>query len=82
MAETSEQKPLPIKTDTYMHVEGKDLSMGQTLPAWGYSETDPRDLIERWIREGGLYLTNRFIPWRLINEVRWEYNWHGGYNGH
>jgi len=54
---------------------------GQTLPAWGYPETDPHDLIRRWVTEGGLYLQNKFVPWRKIDSVTWEYNWEG-YNGH
>jgi hypothetical protein len=65
------------KTNTYVRVVSKNggICMGQCLPAWGYTETEPKTLIQRWQKEGGLYLGNRFVPWRLIDSVEWEFNW-------
>lgn len=78
MTEEATQKKLPLKTNTYVKVEGRDVSMGQTLPAWGYTETSPHELIAHWHKDGGIYLLDRFIPWRLIDGVSWVYNWSGG----
>jgi hypothetical protein len=66
-----------METDTYVHVESErgKVSMGQTLPAWGYTETDPHELIKHWQKDDGIYLTSRFVPWRLIDSVSWEYHW-------
>lgn len=72
--ETVTQKTLPLKTNTYVRVKGQDISLGQTLPAWGYSETDPHDLIQRWRKDGGIYLDSKFVPWKFIDSVTWDYN--------
>ena len=32
----------------------------------------PPDIIARWIKDGGLCMTNKFIPWRDVIRVSWE----------
>ena len=74
----SDQKAIPFEK-YYVHVSAKhgENDFGQMLPAWGYTETDPRELILHWKKDGGMFIPHGngpgiFIRWAQIDEVRWE----------
>ena len=58
----------------YIKVVGKGCNSGRTF------EEDPLDVIQKWIKEGGVAFESRFVPWHMITEIIFTRNWEPPYS--